>query len=179
MHFWRKASGHAGVLPSRFISFACCIAWLGGITPVSLRAQDFQVHGFADLRLIAAPDEQSWDRGGLGKTRYGGGNDGARFGGAALTATWQATPQLLFVTDLRYQPQDHAPTSLIEAFVRYRPVSTDAWRWSLKAGEFFPPISLENEGIGWTSLWTLTPSAINSWVGEELRTLGAELRVEH
>ena len=46
-------------------------------------------------------------------------------------------------------------------------------------GAFFPPISLENDGIGWTSRWTLTPSAINSWVGEELRTIGAELRVEH
>jgi hypothetical protein len=179
MHFWRKASGHAGVLPSRSFGFFFFIVWLGAIAPSLLRAQDFQLHGFADLRVIAAPDERSWSRGGLGKTRYGGNDDGARFGGAALSATWQATPQLLVVADLRYQPQDHAAASLIEAFARYRPVSTDAWRWSLKAGEFFPPISLENDGVGWTSLWTLTPSAINSWVGEELRTLGAELRVEH
>lgn len=33
--------------------------------------------------------------------------------------------------------------------------------------------------LGWTSRWTHTPSAINSWVGEELRTFGAEFRLEH
>src|SRR5258705_6925122 len=60
----------------------------------------------------------------------------------------------------------------------YRPVSTSAFRWSIKAGAFFPPISLENTEIGWTSPWTLTPSAINTWVGEELRTIGLEGMLE-
>src|SRR6185295_12162247 len=67
---------------------------------------------------------------------------------------------------------------LVEAYFKYRPVSTTPLRWSFKAGAFFPPISLENDGIGWTSPWTLTPSAINSWVGEELRTIGGEGRLE-
>jgi hypothetical protein len=30
----------------------------------------------------------------------------------------------------------------------------------VKGGAFFAPISLENDGIGWTSTWTLTRSAI-------------------
>jgi hypothetical protein len=159
--------------------FAALMLCLGAIALQPVHAQDFQVHGYADLRLVSAPDETSWTDGSLGKTRYGGNEDGAHFGGAGLAASWQVTPALLGVADLRYQPQGHSTTSLIEAFARYRPVSTDAWRWSFKAGEFFPPISLENEGVGWTSLWTLTPSAINSWVGEELRTFGGEFRVEH
>ena len=46
--------------------------------------------------------------------------------------------------------------------------------WSVKAGAFFPTISLENDDLGWTSPYTLTPSAINSWIGEELRTIGSE-----
>jgi hypothetical protein len=62
--------------------------------------------------------------------------------------------------------------------VRYRPVSTTAWRWSVKAGAFFPPVSLENDEIGWTSTWTLTPSSINTWIGEEFRTIGAEAKLE-
>jgi hypothetical protein len=160
----------------RIASMFVCAAAL--VAP-QVHAQDFQVHGFADLRLVDGADEVSWTRGGLGKTRYGANDDGARFGGAGLTATWQATPNLLAVADVRYQPQNHSTTSLIEAFARYRPVSTDAWRWSIKAGEFFPPISLENEGVAWTSLWTLTPSAIDSWVGEEVRTIGTEFRLEH
>ncbi len=142
------------------------------------QAQDFQIHGFADLRAVAASDDLTWTKGELGKTRYGG-NDGLRFGAGALSARWQVTPALVAVADVRAEAQAHSHVSLIEAFARYRPVSTDAWRWSFKAGEFFPPISLENDGVGWTSLWTLTPSAINTWVGEELRTLGGEARVEH
>jgi hypothetical protein len=35
-------------------------------------------------------------------------------------------------------------------------------------------MSLENDDIGWTSPYTLTPSAIDSWIGEELRTIGSE-----
>ncbi len=52
------------------------------------------------------------------------------------------------------------------------------WRWSLKLGAFYPPISLENTDVGWTSPWTLTPSAINTWVGEELKTIGGEGMLE-
>src|ERR1700712_551924 len=46
--------------------------------------------------------------------------------------------------------------------------------WSVKAGAFFPTISLENDDLGWASPYTLTPSAINSWIGDELRTIGSE-----
>ncbi|NDD65054.1 MAG: hypothetical protein EBZ36_13940, partial [Acidobacteria bacterium] len=55
---------------------------------------------------------------------------------------------------------------------------TGAARWTIKLGAFYPPVSIENEGVGWTSPWTLTPSAINTWVGEELRTIGGETSVE-
>lgn len=41
-------------------------------------------------------------------------------------------------------------------------------------GCVFLPISLENEQTGWSTFWTVTPSAINSWIGSELRTIGAE-----
>jgi hypothetical protein len=176
MRFWptRIVTGSASGNLCCLALFTCLYAFL----PATAFAQDFQVHGFADLGLVAASDETSWSQGGLGKTRYGG-NDGAHFGGAALTATWLAQPELLFLADVRYQPQDHSTFGLVEAFARYRPVSTSAWRWSIKAGEFFAPISLENEGVGWTSPWTLTSSAIDSWVGEELRTMGTEFRIEH
>src|SRR5262249_5141994 len=131
-------------------------------------AQDFSLHGFADARLIVSPDETSWVDGGLGKARYGDGNEGARIGAAAGVAGWQIDAAWLAVADLRYQAALGPALSLTEAYVRLRPVSTSRWRWSIKAGEFFAPVSLENEGIGWTSLWTLTPSAIDSWVGDEL-----------
>jgi hypothetical protein len=33
-------------------------------------------------------------------------------------------------------------------------------------------MSLENRAGGWKTPYTITPSAISSWVGEELRTIG-------
>lgn len=97
---------------------------------------------------------------------------------AGIVATAQVTPALLALADMQYQTTDHNAVSVLEAYLRYRPVSTTPLRWSVKLGEFFPPISLENDAIGWTSPWTLTPSAINSWIGEELRSIGAEARIE-
>ena len=141
-------------------------------------AQDFKLHAWADGRLVAAPDESSWTRGGLGKTRFGDGGTDVRFGGAGLFGTAQFTPALLALAEVQFQNTDRPTVDVIEAYLRYRPVSLSRWRWSVQAGAFMPPISLENDAIGWTSPWTLTPSAINSWVGEELRPVGAEAHVE-
>lgn len=142
-------------------------------------AQDIAWHGHLDFRGVAAGDERAWDEGGLGKARFGAGDDVLHFGSAVLSGTMQITPELMAAAELQFVPDQRQSLDVLDAYVRYRPVSTTPWRWSLQAGAFFPPISLENGGVGWTSLWTLTPSAIDSWVGEELRTIGAEARIEH
>lgn len=72
------------------------------------------------------------------------------------------------------EPEQRTFVDVLETYVRYRPNSITPLRWSVKVGAFFSPISLENTEIGWTSYWTLTPYALNSWVGEELRTIGSE-----
>jgi hypothetical protein len=155
-------------------------AWMLFCLPGAAIAQDIQWHGYLDLRLQSYRGEDvSWIDGGLGKSRFGAGSENARFGGAALAATWQVTPSLLAVTDLQLNPETSPGLGVLDAYLRYRPVSTTPWRWSVRVGAFFPPISMENDGIAWTSRWTLTPSAIDTWVGEELRTFGAEFRLEH
>jgi hypothetical protein len=141
-------------------------------------AQDFDAHGYLDCRLIARADERSWADGGLGKTRFGGGGTTAACVQAAVVAMAQLTPSLLALADVQYQTTGKNAFSALEAYLRYRPVSTTPLRWSVKLGEFFMPVSLENDAIGWTSPWTLTPSAIDGWIGEELRTIGAEARIE-
>lgn len=154
---------------------ACLLCMLGA--SFAAGAQDFGWHAWMDGRLVAAPDEASWTQGGLGKTRFGNGGVDARFGGAGLLGTAQLTPSLLALGEVQFQNTDYPAMSVIQAYLRYRPVSLSRWRWSVQAGAFVPPVSLENDAIGWTSPWTLTPSAINSWVGEELRAVGAEGRV--
>jgi hypothetical protein len=148
------------------------------LVPVDCGAVDFDIDGFVDARLVAPPAAQSWTNGGPGQTRFGGGGELARFGDAAAVGSVLLTPELLGVVDVQAHTTDQASIDLVEAYLRYRPVSTTPFRWSIKLGEFFPPLSLENDGVGWTSPWTLTPSAINSWIGEELRIIGSELHGE-
>jgi hypothetical protein len=45
---------------------------------------------------------------------------------------------------------------------------------SARAGLMWPPISLEHEGADWHVKDSITPSAINSWIGEEVRPVAAE-----
>lgn len=142
------------------------------------RLKSLDVEGYLDVRAATAPDETSWLDGGLGKTRFGG-NDDAWSGSAALTAAFQVTPSLLASATVQYQPELERSFDVLEGYVRYRPVSITPWRWSMKAGAFLPPISLEHDGVGWSTTRTLTPSAVNTWVGEELRIFGTELHVEH
>ena len=146
--------------------------------PAPLHAQEFHLDAFGDARVVAAPDERSWRDGGLGKTQDGEGGVTPTFGQISAIGSAQLLPDLSAYAHARLDPTQRSAVDLIEAFARYRPVSTTPLRWSVKVGAFFPPVSLENDGIGWTSLWTLTPSAINSWVGEELRTIGSEGTLE-
>jgi hypothetical protein len=70
-----------------------------------------------------------------------------------------------------------AGIDLTEAWLAWQPVPRSPFRHSLRAGIFYPPLSLENAGPAWTSPYTASVSAINTWVGEELRTIGAEWSV--
>lgn len=143
-------------------------------TDVGFPAVDF--HALLDVRAIAADAEPSWLDGDLGKTRYGAGDDTARLrlAEAALIAVprfnWSTSGYLYLKAD----PEQVHGVDVVEGYLAYQPVSTSAWRLRGKLGAFYPPISLENTGIAWTSPYTLSYSAINSWVGEELRGVAAE-----
>lgn len=142
-------------------------------------ADTIDFSGYADFRFVAPPgDDRSWLDGGLGKLRYGKGDSDFQFAGAVGEGSAQITPELLAVAVVRVEPQQRNFADMLEGYLRYRPVSTTPWRWSLKAGAFFAPFSLENTEVGWSPYWTITPSAINSWFGDELRTLGAESTLE-
>lgn len=141
-------------------------------------AADFQFNGYGELRLVSPPATGSVDSGDLGKLRYGDGDDTFHAGDLVGEGRVTIVPELMATATARVNAEDGPAIDLIEGYVRYRPVSTSEWRWSVKVGAFFPPLSLENDQIGWSSFWTITPSAINSWVGEELRTVGAEGTLE-
>jgi len=143
-------------------------------------AIDFDFQGYLDMRAVAATRLRSYLDGGTGLLRFedDGTTTSLHFAEAIGQGHAQITPELSALAVARIEPAQKTFVDFLEAYVRYRPVSTNAWRWSVKAGAFFPPVSLENTEIGWTSYWTLTPSVINSWVGDELRTIGGEGTLE-
>ncbi|MBV9061799.1 MAG: hypothetical protein JOY77_02590 [Alphaproteobacteria bacterium] len=151
------------------LTFSLC-----ALATPALAQIDYGAAGYLDLRLLLPSKETSWLQGGLGKTRYGRRDSDIQFAGAVAQGYALLTPEVLAVTVLRIEPEQRTFVDALEAYFRYRPVSTSEWRWSVKGGTFFAPFSLENTEIGWSSYWTITPSAINSWFGEELRTVGAE-----
>jgi len=70
------------------------------------------------------------------------------------------------------------PIGLTEAYLQFRPYPRHDLRLRVKAGAFYAPISLENRTAGWSSPYTLSYSAMNSWIAEELRTIGLEAEVD-
>lgn len=136
---------------------------------------------FTDLRLGIANAEPSWIDDWLGKSRFGGTLDGdtkVDFDVAEVAAlfnvefNWEWTA---FV-HAKYDEIQDGPVDLVEAYVKYAPTPSSSTRYSFRAGLFFPHISRENVGVAWSSPYSITPSAINSWVGEEIRTLGLEAK---
>lgn len=148
------------------------------LRPPTADAQEFGLRGYVDYRLVRSADALSFVDGGLGKTRFGADTSAVQFGGLGIQASFAPTAEWLALAEIQAQSSDEQTVDALEAYVRYRPVSTTPWRWSTRAGWFFPPLSLENDAVGWTTRRTLTPSAINSWIGEEVRALGSEWRIE-
>ncbi len=153
-----------------------CLALAGHV-----QAAEVSFDAYLDARLVVPPASRGWVDGGLGKFRFGARqpSPNLRFVEAVGQATYAVTDDLHAVAVLRIEPEQPAGIDALEAYASWRPAAHGAWRWSVKAGAFFPPVSLENDDLGWTSPYTLTPSAINSWVGDELRTIGGEGTLVH
>ncbi|TWB45186.1 hypothetical protein [Nitrospirillum pindoramense] len=156
---------------------ACAAVLLTGLSALPAQAMDIYLNGFADFRTVATSAEKSWLDGGLGKTRYGGdGKSGSvteEFAEADVMGVWKVAQGLDVQGQIRIDPKQKTIFDVIESYARWHPAfASDV---TIKVGAFFPPISLENDGPGWTPTYTLTPSAINSWVGDELRTIGGEI----
>ena len=64
-----------------------------------------------------------------------------------------------------------------QLYAQYRPLTSSTIKPEIKIGFFYPSISAENTDFGWMSKPFLSNSAINSWIGEELRTVGIEASV--
>jgi len=137
----------------------------------------YEAHGYVDLRAVAVDTSLvSFTQGGLGLLRYDEDHDGVQFGRLAVDFSGPLTESLRAQVTASMTNEEHENLlDVTDAFVEWRPYPSSNWRWRSKLGAFHPPVSLENRGVGWQSIYTLSPSAINTWMGEEVRSVGFEV----
>jgi hypothetical protein len=131
-----------------------------------------------DVRLVALDGEKSWVDGGFGKLRSSGGGGEVRvrpqLGNVNLIWQPQMTWSLSAVVVGTLQGGDRTEAGLSEAYLSFKPMRGQKVALSARAGLMWPPVSLEHEGADWHVKDSITPSAINSWIGEEVRPVALE-----
>jgi hypothetical protein len=138
----------------------------------------FKFNVVLEGRVATTPVAQSFLDGGLGKTRYGSEPRAveASLAQAAVLGRFEARPDLTLRAHANVDAEHNFErrVDLVEAIARYAPALTDSIALDIRAGLFFPTVSLENIDPAWLSPYTTSFSAINAWIGEEVRNLGVE-----
>jgi len=143
---------------------ALCMALLGSTRAAAESRHDWSIGLTLDARSdsasakLAAEPDTSFTR-------------------VAFVYTGSITPTLSVNAVVDAVDDGTAGIDATEAFLSWQPVPRSPFTHRLRTGVFYPPISLENSDPGWTSPYAATFSAINTWVGEELKTVGAEWSV--
>jgi hypothetical protein len=132
-----------------------------------------------DLRAVTSDASASVVDGGYSPVRFSEHQSGLQLGRLRLALTaplgevWQ-----LHLDASAWGNTYPNPIGLTEAYLEYRPYPRDNLRLRVKTGAFYAPLSLENRAGGWASPYTLSYSALDSWIAEEVRTIGAEATVD-
>lgn len=147
------------------------------LAAVTARASNWELD--LDLRAVTSDASSSVLDGGYSPTRFSEGQSGLRLGRLRLALdTPLGEIWTLHLDASAWGNAYKSPVGLTEAYLQFRPYPHNAFRLRMKAGAFYAPISLENGAAGWSSPYTLSFSALNSWLAEELRTLGLETKVD-
>lgn len=159
------------------LTCACAGALAALVSAGSAMGADWDVS--LDTRAVYSDALRSFMDGGLGATRYDSHDTGLQLGQLRLALS-EPLGELwnIHLDASMWDDKDRSPVGLTEAYLHFRPYPVAGYRLRVKAGAFYPPISLENRAAGWQSPYTLSPSAINSWLGIELRTLGVEAQLD-
>jgi len=139
---------------------------------VLLATLDLQ--GYVAGRGVEATGPESWLEGDIGRLEAG--NDRRDWSGVAQLGFDWAPSRYFDVHASGIARDDDA--GLVEAYADAR-AFFGANELQLRAGQFFLPSSRENKGELWTSPYALTFSALNSWIGQEVRPIGVDLEWRH
>jgi hypothetical protein len=128
--------------------------------------------GVGTAYFNSSTDLKAWPDGGLGKLRYA--DNGVEATRLFAEYHGRITPTLNARVIADYVDDGSSGLGITEAYMDWRPIPRSANQQQVRFGAFYPPLSLENGAHGWESPYTYSYSAINTWLGEEVRPLGAE-----
>ena len=158
------------------LCFLTCAVMLALPGAGASAAPDAEWRGLLDLRAVDSDAGRSFLDSGLGKTRYDQNSPRLSIGQAVLRGDVDVLDSVSASLELNADQQHRGIVDVREAYLSWNPVPAGAWKTRVKAGFFFPPTSVEidYDSVGWVPKRTISSSAINSWIGEELRTNGIE-----
>lgn len=157
------------------------LAWCCLLLPAATAAwgAEHSLAALLDGRVLTSDANDVWFDRGLDKQRFSTEDAPVALGQALLQYRGDWLPSLSTLVSAAFYGGRNDSPHVTEAFVELHPVPRSAWRIRGRAGLFYPPLSLENTAIGWTSPYTLSFSAVNTWIAEEIRAEGAELELTH
>lgn len=140
-----------------------------------------------DFRFVQSGSDKSWTAGGRGFSRYGAATDnkptqGFKIPQLTLSAGLYANRKVSGHIQVNFSDHDDSGKDnqgllgLVEGHLDLKN-RTRLMEINARAGFLIPPISLEHPESGWNTRYSITPSAINTWVGEEVRALGLETTI--
>jgi hypothetical protein len=122
--------------------------------------------------VSASTDLRAWTEGGFSKLRYD--DDGFKVFRLFGEYHGRISPTLRAHVVADYVDDASGGLDLTEAALDWRPIPRSRNQQQVRFGAFYPGFSLENGDKGWQSPFTYSYSAINTWIGEEIRPFGAE-----
>lgn len=156
---------------------AACIA-MGALSGAVFAADLGERHRWeieVDLGLPSVDsDLVTWTEGGLGKLRFPSSDSGLNGNRLVLDYRGQMAKTLWVHAALDYLDAPSSGVDFTELYLDFKPVPRSPNEHGFRFGAFYPPFSLENGDTGWASPFTTSFSAINAWLGEEIRPIGAE-----
>ncbi|WP_233267289.1 hypothetical protein [Paraglaciecola sp. L3A3] len=131
-----------------------------------------EITGLVQVNYVLADEQKSWLEEDTGILAYS--ENGLNVQQALIKFSDTYSNGLSYNLVANYYQLGEQNFGISQAEVIYKPLSRSEIRWRARGGYFYPKMSLENVDTGWLSPFTYTQSAINSWIGEELRTPGLE-----
>ncbi|QTH72727.1 hypothetical protein [Pseudoalteromonas xiamenensis] len=154
----------------------CAIAGFGLVVSMAAQA-NITWQGKVQASAFERDDSKSWLNHGWGNQRFDKEAELIEISRAWVDVRAELGMDWSAHVSAQYVPDPSDKIGVTEAFLKYNPLTNNPYQWNVKLGGFYPAMSMENPQVGWSSPYTYSFSGINAWLGEEVRTFGAEFEI--